>query len=267
MHESTSLALARFAARRDRLCPAPRDPAFDGLAMLHQRIACPVQLHRPHGLEVHPQQLAQGAALAQPGMGRPLRGRMRQAPDDRTHRRRAHRPVHPQLGQQVHQAQLRQCPQSHLLDAHASRTCQFQGIDIHRLQVAPRWRDVRLPQRKRHPDHRVDAALDVRPAVPADRPQGTREVQRIWPRPMMIARSRRLGRRRVAGDRSGAFGGAPGGFGARRVRADRCGKAVRGVSAVGAQDRGTVSVPARECRESTQSGERMASRASSRRIM
>ena len=28
LHESTSLALGRFAARRDRLCPAPRDPAF-----------------------------------------------------------------------------------------------------------------------------------------------------------------------------------------------------------------------------------------------
>ena len=28
LHESTGLALRRFAARRDRLCPAPRDPAF-----------------------------------------------------------------------------------------------------------------------------------------------------------------------------------------------------------------------------------------------
>ena len=28
LHESTSLALGRCAARRDRLCPAPRDPAF-----------------------------------------------------------------------------------------------------------------------------------------------------------------------------------------------------------------------------------------------
>ena len=28
LHKSTSLALGRFAARRDRLCPAPRDPAF-----------------------------------------------------------------------------------------------------------------------------------------------------------------------------------------------------------------------------------------------
>ena len=28
LHESTSLALDRFAARRDRLCPNPRDPAF-----------------------------------------------------------------------------------------------------------------------------------------------------------------------------------------------------------------------------------------------
>ncbi len=28
LHESTNLALGRFAAQRDRLCPAPRDPAF-----------------------------------------------------------------------------------------------------------------------------------------------------------------------------------------------------------------------------------------------
>ena len=28
LHESTSLALGRYAARRDRLCPNPRDPAF-----------------------------------------------------------------------------------------------------------------------------------------------------------------------------------------------------------------------------------------------
>ncbi len=28
LHESTTLALGRFAARRDRLCPAPRDPGF-----------------------------------------------------------------------------------------------------------------------------------------------------------------------------------------------------------------------------------------------
>ena len=103
----------------------------------HQRIRGPVQLHRPHGLEVHPQQLAERTALAQPRMGRPLRGGMRQTADDRTHRRRAQRPVHPQLGHQLHQAQLRQRPQTHRFDADAARAHQVQGIDIHRLQVAP----------------------------------------------------------------------------------------------------------------------------------
>ena len=106
-------------------------------------------LHRAHGLEVHPQQLAQGAALAQPGMGRALRGRMRQAPDDRAHRRRAQRPVDSQLGQKARQAQLRQRPQSDLLDAHASRARQFQGIDVHRLNVARRRRLVRRFRRRR----------------------------------------------------------------------------------------------------------------------
>ena len=52
----------RFQAEKShRLAEQVR---FDGLAMLHQRIGGPVQLHRPHGLEVHPQQLAQGATLA-----------------------------------------------------------------------------------------------------------------------------------------------------------------------------------------------------------
>ena len=45
---------------------------------------------------------------------------------------------------------MRQRPQSHLLDAHASRTCQFQGIDVHRLHVARRRRLVqRFPARRR----------------------------------------------------------------------------------------------------------------------
>ena len=56
---------------------------LDGLAMLHQGVRGPIQLHRPHGLEIHPQQLAQRAALAQPGMGRALRARLRQAPHHR----------------------------------------------------------------------------------------------------------------------------------------------------------------------------------------
>ena len=37
---------------------------LDRLAVCHQGIRCPVQLHRPHGLEVHTQQLPQSTALA-----------------------------------------------------------------------------------------------------------------------------------------------------------------------------------------------------------
>ena len=43
--------------------------ALDGLAMGHQRIGGAIELHRPHGLEVDLEQLAQGAAFAQPAPG------------------------------------------------------------------------------------------------------------------------------------------------------------------------------------------------------
>ena len=138
---------------------------LDGLAVPHQRVGGPVQLHRAHRLEIHAQQLPQGAALAQPGVGGPFGGRIRQPPDDRARRRGAQRAVDPQLGQQLHQPQLPEGPQPGLLHAEASRARQLKRIDIHRLHVARR---VRGRGRRARQQLRADAlrlAFDRRRGV------------------------------------------------------------------------------------------------------
>ena len=112
--------------------------SLDRLAVGHQGIRGPVQLHRPHGLEVHAQQLPQGAALAQPGVRGPLRGRVRQPRHDRGHRRRAQRRVDAQGRQQLHQAQPLDRPQPHLLDAHAARARQLERRHVHADRIARR---------------------------------------------------------------------------------------------------------------------------------
>ena len=45
----------------------PEQMRLDHFAVTHQRIGGPVQLHRPHGLEVHLKQLPQRTALPKPG--------------------------------------------------------------------------------------------------------------------------------------------------------------------------------------------------------
>ena len=111
---------------------------LDRPAVCNQGIRGPVQLHRPHGLEVHTQQLPQGTALAQPGVGGPLRGRIRKPGHDRGHRRRAQRRVDAQGGQQLHQAQPLDRPQPHLLDAHTARARQLERRHIHTDRIAHR---------------------------------------------------------------------------------------------------------------------------------
>ena len=144
---------------------------FDGLAVLHQRVGGPVQLHRAHRLEIHPQQLPNGAALAQPGVGGPFGGRIRQPPDDRARRRGAQRAVDAQLRQQLHQPQLPQGPQPGLLHAEASRARQLKRIDIHRLHVARRG-PVR--GRRARQQLRADALR-----LAFDRPRGVLQQRRL----------------------------------------------------------------------------------------
>ena len=56
---------------------------FDGFAVRHQRIGGAIQAHRSHRCEVHVEQLAQGAAFAQPAPGGALGARACHARDDR----------------------------------------------------------------------------------------------------------------------------------------------------------------------------------------
>ena len=69
-------------------CPVEQ-VALDGLAVGHQRIGGAIELHGPHGFEVHLQQLAQSAAFAQPAPGGALGARTRHAGDNRADGRRA----------------------------------------------------------------------------------------------------------------------------------------------------------------------------------
>ena len=93
---------------------------LDRLAMLHQRVRGPVELHRADGLEVDAEQLPEAAARLQPAVRRALRCRLGQAPDEGPGRRRAQRAVDAQVGQQGRQPQLLQRPQAHLLHPDAT---------------------------------------------------------------------------------------------------------------------------------------------------
>ena len=110
---------------------------LDCLAVRHQRIGGAIQPHRSHGGELHPQQLAQGAAFAEPAPGGALGARSCHARDDRAHGRSAHRRAHPQLLEQRAKPELLHRPQSHVLDADRAGANQLQRIDVDVLDVAP----------------------------------------------------------------------------------------------------------------------------------
>ena len=110
---------------------------LDGLAVGHQRVGGAVQAHRPEGGELHPQQFAQRAALAEPAPGGAFGARLRHARDDRAHGGGAHRRAHPEFGEQRAQPELLHRPQSHVLDADRAGANQLQGIDVDVLDVAP----------------------------------------------------------------------------------------------------------------------------------
>ena len=109
---------------------------LDGLAVCHQRIGGAVQAHRPEGGELHPQQLAQGAALAEPAPGGALGARLCHARDDRADGGGAHRRAHPQLLEQRAKPELLHRPQSHVFDADRAGANQLQGVDVDVLDVA-----------------------------------------------------------------------------------------------------------------------------------
>ena len=116
--------------------------AFDGLAVGHQGIGGAVEAHGAHSGEVHAQQLAQGAALAQPVPGGAFRARSCHARDDRAGGGGAHRRAHTELVEQRAQSEPVHGPQGDVLDADRARSNEFQGVDVDVLEV-------RSPARRR----------------------------------------------------------------------------------------------------------------------
>ena len=116
--------------------------AFDGFAVCHQRIGGAVQSHRPHRLEVHAQEFAQGAALAQPAPGGALGAWPGHARDDGADGGGAYRRPDAQCFEPCAQAELVHRPQAGVLHADRAGANQFQGVDVDVLEVVPRarWR-------------------------------------------------------------------------------------------------------------------------------
>ena len=141
---------------------ALEQPRLDDVAVLHQGVGGPVQLHRPHGLVVHAQQFAQSAVAAQPAVGLALAARMRQATHDQPGRRRAQRAVDAKLLQQRHQPDLLHGPKTHLLHAHAARAGQGHGIGVDRHGVAARPGRLAVPPRQQQRGDALRFGLDRR---------------------------------------------------------------------------------------------------------
>ena len=108
---------------------------LDGLAVGHQRIGGAIELHRPHGLEVHLQQLAQGAALTEPAPGGALGARTRHARDNGADGRCAQRRADAELLEQGAQPELIHRPQCDMLDADRARAHEFERIDVDALDI------------------------------------------------------------------------------------------------------------------------------------
>ena len=108
---------------------------LDGLAVRHQRIGGAIELHRPHGLEVHLQQLAQGAAFAEPAPGGAFGARARHAGDNRANGGGAQRCTGPQLLEQGTKPELVHRPQPDVLHPDRARADEFERIDVDALDI------------------------------------------------------------------------------------------------------------------------------------
>ena len=108
---------------------------LDGLAVRHQRIGGAIELHGSHGLEVHLQQLAQGATLAEPAPGGALGARTCHAGDNGADGRCAQRRADAQRLEQGAQPELVHRPQCDMLDADRARAHEFERIDVDALDI------------------------------------------------------------------------------------------------------------------------------------
>ena len=104
--------------------------------MGHQCIRGTVEPHQAQALEVHPEQLAETATVAQPPPSGPFRSGLCHAPDDQRQGCRSLPTVESQPLQKLLQLHLPHGPQPHMLHPHRARPYQLQGVHIHRLHIA-----------------------------------------------------------------------------------------------------------------------------------
>ena len=134
---------------------------LERLPVRHQRVRGPVQLHRAHGLEVHAEQFADGAALAQPAVRGAFGGRERHARDDRAERRVAQRRVDAERREQRRKAEFAERPQRDVLDADRARPGQHQGVHGDRVDAAAGVAVARGTPGEELRDDALRLALDV----------------------------------------------------------------------------------------------------------
>ena len=115
---------------------------LQGLAVLVQRVRGAVQAVQIHGLVVEADQLAQGRALLQPGVRGELAARVGHAGDDVAHGRGDLRSVQAELGELVLEGATAHHRQRRMLDSHAARAHQIEGIEVD-LLVAARLERIR----------------------------------------------------------------------------------------------------------------------------
>jgi len=113
---------------------------LEGRSVGHQGIGGPIQTHRSHRREVHPQQFTERASFAQPTPGRTLRPGACHARDNRTDGRGLHRRPDAQFVEHGAQPKLLHRPQRDVLHPDRARANQFERIHIDRLDVTARAR-------------------------------------------------------------------------------------------------------------------------------
>ncbi len=109
---------------------ALEETCLDRVAVAQQAVAGALQGVQAHGLAVAAEQLAQGAALAQPVPRGALGGRRGHAADEAAKDGGALRTGQAQLLEQGRRTELPHGPQGDVLDADRARADQLQGVDV-----------------------------------------------------------------------------------------------------------------------------------------
>ena len=120
--------------------------------MGHQRIRGTVEPHQAQALEVHAEQLAESAAVAQPPPSGPFRSGLCHASDDQRHGCRPLPTVEPKAFQTFVQPHLLHGPKPDVLHPHRARAHQLQRVHIHGLHIPSAAFRPRRPAHQLHGD-------------------------------------------------------------------------------------------------------------------